>query len=55
MPGRGHAISAFLIDNLKSGLKVNRRCDGVCPPFVGVGGAAVLMNAWSGLVVLIAE
>lgn len=37
MPGRGHAISAFLIDNLKSGLKVNRRCDGVCPPFVGVG------------------
>lgn len=33
VPGRGHAISAFLIDNLKSQLRVNRHCDGVgrCP------------------------
>jgi len=48
VPGRGHAISAFLIDNFKSHLKVNRPCD-------GVGRCPVLMNAWSGLVVLIAE
>ncbi len=51
VPGRGHAISAFLIDNLKIQLRVNRRCDGVGR----VRGAAVLMNACSGLVVLIAE
>lgn len=28
VPGTGHAISAFLIDNLKSQLRVNRRWDG---------------------------
>lgn len=54
LPDRGvcaGAISAFLIDHLK----VNRRCETVCPQSAAFWGAAVLMNAWSGLLVLIAE
>lgn len=52
VPVRGRSISSFQTERQ---LKVNRRRETVCPPSAAFWGAAVLMNAWSGLLVLIAD